>query len=148
MQGNTNKQAKTSIAQLVESKQDTYAYSKNGLEVTKAYQEADVPRLNNLAMAIVGYGGHRVVAHVVNLLGTVTDDAIDEWLTHDQKLEVVAMNLLVAGEKLGDVFSEIAARDVLAPWHGNLLRLQPWREDLLFRLFIYLSLSSILLLVG
>ncbi|GJU85931.1 RNA-directed DNA polymerase, eukaryota [Tanacetum coccineum] len=54
------------------------------------------------------------INEVSTFLGTVTDDAIDEWLTLDQKLEVVAMNLLVAGEKLGDVFSEIAASDYLS----------------------------------
>lgn len=50
--------------QLAESEQATYASSNNDLKGTKAYQEADVPGLYNLAMAIVDYRGHRVVAQV------------------------------------------------------------------------------------
>lgn len=53
-----------SEAQLAESEQATYASSNNDLKGTKAYQEADVPGLYNLAMAIVDYRGHRVVAQV------------------------------------------------------------------------------------
>ncbi|GKA71961.1 clustered mitochondria protein-like protein [Tanacetum coccineum] len=77
----------------------------NGLKVTKAYQEADVPRLNNLAMAIVGYRGHRVVAQVVNLSGPKISQQLKVELARSR-----SVNLLVAGEKLGDVFSKIAAR--------------------------------------
>lgn len=54
-----------SEAQLAESEQATYASSNNDLKGTKAYQEADVPGLYNLAMAIVDYRGHRVVAQVL-----------------------------------------------------------------------------------
>lgn len=53
-----------SETQLAESEQATYASSNNDLKGTKAYQEADVPGLYNLAMAIVDYRGHRVVAQV------------------------------------------------------------------------------------
>ena len=51
-------------AQLAESEQATYASANNDLKGTKAYQEADVPGLYNLAMAIIDYRGHRVVAQV------------------------------------------------------------------------------------
>ena len=47
-----------------ETEQATYASANNDLKGTKAYQEADVPGLYNLAMAIVDYRGHRVVAQV------------------------------------------------------------------------------------
>lgn len=61
-----------SEAQLAESEQATYASSNNDLKGTKAYQEADVPGLYNLAMAIVDYRGHRVVAQVHILSVTFT----------------------------------------------------------------------------
>lgn len=51
-------------AQLAESEQATYASANNDLKGTKSYQEADVPGLYNLAMAIIDYRGHRVVAQV------------------------------------------------------------------------------------
>ncbi|CAH2080623.1 unnamed protein product [Thlaspi arvense] len=51
--------------QMVESEQATYASANNDLKGTKAYQEADVPGLYNLAMAIIDYRGHRVVAQSV-----------------------------------------------------------------------------------
>lgn len=51
-------------AQLGETEQATYASANNDLKGTKAYQEADVPGLYNLAMAIIDYRGHRVVAQV------------------------------------------------------------------------------------
>lgn len=47
-----------------ETEQATYASANNDLKGTKAYQEADVPGIYNLAMAIVDYRGHRVVAQV------------------------------------------------------------------------------------
>ena len=50
--------------QLTESEQATYASANNDLKGTKAYQEADVSGLYNLAMAIIDYRGHRVVAQV------------------------------------------------------------------------------------
>lgn len=50
--------------QLGETEQATYASANNDLKGTKAYQEADVPGLYNLAMAIIDYRGHRVVAQV------------------------------------------------------------------------------------
>ncbi|KAL0006693.1 hypothetical protein SO802_008195 [Lithocarpus litseifolius] len=51
--------------QLTESEQATYASANNDLKGTKAYQEADVSGLYNLAMAIIDYRGHRVVAQVL-----------------------------------------------------------------------------------
>jgi len=51
---------------LAENEQATYASANNDLKGTKAYQEADVPGLYNLAMAIIDYRGHRVVAQVCN----------------------------------------------------------------------------------
>lgn len=53
-----------SETQLSESEQATYASANNDLKGTKAYQEVDVPGLYNLAMAIIDYRGHRVVAQV------------------------------------------------------------------------------------
>lgn len=51
-------------AQISDSEQATYASANNDLKGTKAYQEADVSGLHNLAMAIVDYRGYRVVAQV------------------------------------------------------------------------------------
>ena len=51
-------------APLIESEQATYASANNDLKGTKLYQEADVSGLYNLAMAIIDYRGHRVVAQV------------------------------------------------------------------------------------
>ncbi|XP_076904447.1 clustered mitochondria protein-like [Bidens hawaiensis] len=65
--------------QLAESEQATYASSNNDLKGTKAYQEADVPGLYNLAMAIVDYRGHRVVAQSV-LPGILQGDKSDSLL--------------------------------------------------------------------
>lgn len=48
----------------IESEQATYASANNDLKGTKLYQEADVSGLYNLAMAIIDYRGHRVVAQV------------------------------------------------------------------------------------
>ena len=50
--------------EMADSEQATYASANNDLKGTKAYQEADVPGLYNLAMAIIDYRGHRVVAQV------------------------------------------------------------------------------------
>jgi protein TIF31 len=51
-------------AQLADSEQATYASANNDLKGTKAYQEADISGLYNLAMTIIDYRGHRVVAQV------------------------------------------------------------------------------------
>lgn len=51
-------------AQVADSEQATYDSANNDLRGTKAYQEADVPGLYNLAMAIIDYRGFRVVAQV------------------------------------------------------------------------------------
>lgn len=66
-------------AQLAESEQATYASANNDLKGTKAYQEADVPGLYNLAMAIIDYRGHRVVAQSV-LPGILQGDKSDSLL--------------------------------------------------------------------
>ncbi|KAK1413342.1 hypothetical protein QVD17_35114 [Tagetes erecta] len=68
-----------SEVQLAESEQATYASSNNDLKGTKAYQEADVPGLYNLAMAIIDYRGHRVVAQSV-LPGILQGDKSDSLL--------------------------------------------------------------------
>lgn len=49
---------------VVESEQATYASANNDLKGTKAYNNADVSGLYTLAMAIIDYRGHRVVAQV------------------------------------------------------------------------------------
>lgn len=51
-------------APVVESEQATYASANNDLKGTKAYNNADVSGLYTLAMAIIDYRGHRVVAQV------------------------------------------------------------------------------------
>ncbi|KAJ8565661.1 hypothetical protein K7X08_008237 [Anisodus acutangulus] len=66
-------------AQLAESEQATYASANNDLKGTKAYQEADVPGLYNLAMAIIDCRGHRVVAQSV-LPGILQGDKSDSLL--------------------------------------------------------------------
>ncbi|XP_042047208.1 clustered mitochondria protein-like [Salvia splendens] len=66
-------------AQLLESEQATYASANNDLKGTKAFQEADVPGLYNLAMAIIDYRGHRVVAQSV-LPGILQGDKSDSLL--------------------------------------------------------------------
>ncbi|XP_057521478.1 clustered mitochondria protein isoform X2 [Amaranthus tricolor] len=65
--------------QLADSEQATYASANNDLKGTKAYQEADVPGLYNLAMAIIDYRGHRVVAQSV-LPGILQGDKSDSLL--------------------------------------------------------------------
>jgi protein TIF31 len=66
-------------APLVENEQATYASANNDLKGTKLYQEADVPGLYNLAMAIIDYRGHRVVAQSV-LPGILQGDKSDALL--------------------------------------------------------------------
>ncbi|KAM7512311.1 hypothetical protein LguiB_011186 [Lonicera macranthoides] len=65
--------------QLAESEQATYASANNDLKGTKAYQEADVPGLYNLAMAIIDYRGHRLVAQSV-LPGILQGDKSDSLM--------------------------------------------------------------------
>ncbi|KAM1139461.1 hypothetical protein ACFX13_040353 [Malus domestica] len=65
--------------QLGETEQATYASANNDLKGTKAYQEADVSGLYNLAMAIIDYRGHRVVAQSV-LPGILQGDKSDSLL--------------------------------------------------------------------
>ncbi|XP_044489464.1 clustered mitochondria protein-like isoform X2 [Mangifera indica] len=69
----------SSETQLAESEQATYASANNDLKGTKAFQEADVPGLYNLAMAIIDYRGHRVVAQSV-LPGILQGDKSDSLL--------------------------------------------------------------------
>lgn len=57
-----------SEAHSAESEQATCASANNDLKGTKAYQEADVPGLHTLAMAIIDYRGHRVVAQVCYII--------------------------------------------------------------------------------
>ncbi|RHN55691.1 putative CLU domain-containing protein [Medicago truncatula] len=66
-------------AQLAENEQAAYASANNDLNDTKAYQEADVPGLYYLAMAIIDYRGHRVVAQSV-LPGILQGDKSDSLL--------------------------------------------------------------------
>ncbi|KAL6954932.1 hypothetical protein U1Q18_045338 [Sarracenia purpurea var. burkii] len=65
--------------QLAESEQAIYASANNDLKGTKTYQEADVSGLYNLAMAIIDYKGHRVVAQSV-LPGILQGDKSDSLL--------------------------------------------------------------------
>lgn len=54
-------------ALIADCEQATYASSNNDLKGTKAFQEADVTGLYNLAMAIIDYRGYRVVAQVCTI---------------------------------------------------------------------------------
>ncbi|XP_043691456.1 clustered mitochondria protein isoform X2 [Telopea speciosissima] len=65
--------------QLADSEQATYASANNDLRGTKAYQEANVPGLYNLAMAIIDYRGHRVVAQSI-IPGILQGDKSDSLL--------------------------------------------------------------------
>ncbi|KAF5752678.1 hypothetical protein HS088_TW01G00594 [Tripterygium wilfordii] len=64
---------------VMESEQATYASANNDLKGTKAFQEADVAGIYNLAMAIIDYRGHRVVAQSV-LPGILQGDKSDSLL--------------------------------------------------------------------
>uniref|UniRef100_A0A1D1Z9L5 Clustered mitochondria protein homolog n=1 Tax=Anthurium amnicola TaxID=1678845 RepID=A0A1D1Z9L5_9ARAE len=66
-------------AQMPDSEQATYASANNDLKGTKAYQEADVPGLYNLAMAIIDYRGYRVVAQSI-IPGILQGDKSDSLL--------------------------------------------------------------------
>ncbi|KAL6633659.1 hypothetical protein ACP70R_026330 [Stipagrostis hirtigluma subsp. patula] len=66
-------------AQIADSEQATYASANNDLKGTKAYQEADIPGLYNLAMAIIDYKGHRVVAQSI-IPGILQGDKSDSLL--------------------------------------------------------------------
>ncbi|KAF0935157.1 hypothetical protein E2562_030438 [Oryza meyeriana var. granulata] len=66
-------------AQIADSEQATYASANNDLKGTKAYQEADIPGLYNLAMAIIDYRGHRVVAQSI-IPGILQGDKSDSLL--------------------------------------------------------------------
>ncbi|KAL5654737.1 hypothetical protein ACJX0J_034056, partial [Zea mays] len=71
--------SKSEEAQLTDREQATYASTNNDLKGTKAYQEADVSGLHNLAMAIVDYRGHRVVAQSI-IPGILQGDKSDSLL--------------------------------------------------------------------
>lgn len=66
-------------SQLADNEQATYASANNDLKGTKAYQEADVQGLYNLAMAIIDYRGHRVVAQSI-IPGILQGDKSDSLL--------------------------------------------------------------------
>ncbi|XP_027357190.1 clustered mitochondria protein-like [Abrus precatorius] len=57
----------------------TYASVNNDMNGTKAYQEADVPGLYNLAVAIIDYRGHRVLAQSI-LPGILQGDNSDSLI--------------------------------------------------------------------
>ncbi|XP_026662154.2 clustered mitochondria protein-like isoform X2 [Phoenix dactylifera] len=65
--------------QISDNEQATYASANNDLKGTKAYQEADVPGLYNLAMAIIDYRGYRVVAQSI-IPGILQGDKSDSLL--------------------------------------------------------------------
>ncbi|MQL94255.1 hypothetical protein Taro_026906 [Colocasia esculenta] len=69
----------TTEVQMPDSEQATYASANNDLKGTKAYQEADVPGLYNLAMAIIDYRGYRVVAQSI-IPGILQGDKSDSLL--------------------------------------------------------------------
>lgn len=78
---NVGEQESNVSAETVDNEQATYASANNDLKGTKAYQEADVSGLYNLAMAIIDYRGHRVVAQVgpVSLWHFILQMSNDLW---------------------------------------------------------------------
>ncbi|KAH9321375.1 hypothetical protein KI387_016014 [Taxus chinensis] len=66
-------------SQLIDSEQATYASANNDLKGTKAYNNADISGLYTLAMAIVDYRGHRVVAQSI-IPGILQGDKSDSLL--------------------------------------------------------------------
>ncbi|CAM6110974.1 unnamed protein product [Calypogeia fissa] len=64
---------------VVESEQATYASSNNDLKGTRAYNNADVGGLYTLAMGIIDYRGHRVVAQSI-IPGILQGDKTDSLL--------------------------------------------------------------------
>ncbi|CAN8254697.1 unnamed protein product [Cochlearia groenlandica] len=76
---NNAEHSKCNEAPPIENEQATYASANNDLKGTKLYQEADVSGLYNLAMAIIDYRGHRVVAQSV-LPGILQGDKSDALL--------------------------------------------------------------------
>ncbi|RWR82845.1 clustered mitochondria protein isoform X4 [Cinnamomum micranthum f. kanehirae] len=69
----------SSEALMADSEQATYASANNDLKGAKAYQEADIPGIYNLAMAIIDYRGHRVVAQSI-IPGILQGDKSDSVL--------------------------------------------------------------------
>ncbi|KAJ0988140.1 hypothetical protein J5N97_006496 [Dioscorea zingiberensis] len=65
--------------QITDNEQATYASANNDLKGTKAFQHADVPGLYNLAMAIIDYRGHRIVAQSI-IPGILHGDKSDSLL--------------------------------------------------------------------
>ena len=57
-------QEENASLQVAENEQATYASANNDLKGTKAYNNADIAGLYTLAMAIIDYRGHRIVAQV------------------------------------------------------------------------------------
>lgn len=66
-------------SQMTDNEQATYASANNDLKGTKAYNTADIPGLYTLAMAIVDYRGHRVVAQSI-IPGILQGDKSDSLL--------------------------------------------------------------------
>jgi protein TIF31 len=69
---------------VVESEQATYASANNDLKGTKAYNNADVAGLYTLAMAIIDFRGHRVVAQVGAVINYQGSSLVPEfsWQSH------------------------------------------------------------------
>ncbi|KAI4326198.1 hypothetical protein MLD38_031536 [Melastoma candidum] len=76
---NIGEQESNVSVETADNEQATYASANNDLKGTKAYQEADVSGLYNLAMAIIDYRGHRVVAQSV-LPGILQGDKSESLL--------------------------------------------------------------------
>lgn len=66
-------------SQMTDNEQATYASANNDLKGTKAYNTADITGLYTLAMAIVDYRGHRVVAQSI-IPGILQGDKSDSLL--------------------------------------------------------------------
>lgn len=65
-EGDTSLNTDASVGAVsLESEQVTYVFANNDVKGTKAYNNANVTGLYTLAMAIIEYRGHRLVAQII-----------------------------------------------------------------------------------
>ncbi|CAI7812304.1 unnamed protein product [Closterium sp. NIES-53] len=89
--------AAAAAAAVTEAEQATYASSNNDLKGTMAVNNADIPGLYSLAMAIVDYRGHRVIAQVrvaVLLLYSMVSHFTDVPGLHSLSLRKYLLDLI------------------------------------------------------
>ncbi|KAG5539026.1 hypothetical protein RHGRI_019547 [Rhododendron griersonianum] len=89
-----------SETQLAESEQATYASANNDLKGTKAYQEVDVSGLYNLAMAIIDYRGHRVVAQKADIGNDILMESVLPGILQGDKSDSLLYGSVDNGKKI------------------------------------------------